>query len=70
VGGLHAQARSRRTSVSELVREAARERYLSRKGEQRKAMQQFVGSGKMASHDSVRYIRNLRRSDRLGRLFK
>ena len=69
---LHARARSRKTTISELVREAARERYLSRRDEQRKAMQKFVGSRKRASDtsDSVQYIRNLRRSDRLDRLQK
>ena len=69
---LHARARSRKTTISELVREAARERYLSRRDEQRKAMHEFVGSRKRASDtpDSVQYIRNLRRSDRLDRLQK
>jgi metal-responsive CopG/Arc/MetJ family transcriptional regulator len=69
---LHARARSRKTTVSELVREAARERYLSRQDEQRKAMQEFVGSGKRASDTlgSVRYVRNLRQGDRLDRLQK
>jgi hypothetical protein len=67
---LHARARSRKTTISELVREAAREHYLSGRDEQRKAMQEFVGSRKRASDtsDSVQYIRNLRRSDRLDRL--
>jgi Ribbon-helix-helix protein, copG family len=67
---LHALARNRKTTISELMREAARERYLGRRDEQRKAMQQFVGSGKRASDtpDSVQYIRDLRRSDRLDRL--
>ena len=69
---LHAHARSRKTTISELVREAARERYLSRRSEQRKAMQEFVGSGKRASDapDSVQFIRDLRRSGRLDRLHK
>ena len=40
---LHTQARSRKTSVSELVREAMRERYLGKREEQAKAMQEFVG---------------------------
>ena len=67
---LHARARSRKTTISELVREAAREHYLSGRDEQRKAMQEFVGSRKRASDtsDSVQYIRSLRRSDRLDRL--
>jgi len=69
---LHALARSRKTTISELVRAAARERYLSRRDEQGQAMREFVGSRKRAADtpDSVQYIRNLRRSDRLGRLQK
>jgi hypothetical protein len=67
---LHARARSRKTTVSELVREAARERYLGKQDEQRKAMQEFVGSGKRRSAplDTAQYVRNLRRGDRLDRL--
>ena len=69
---LHARARSRNTTISELVREAARERYLGSRDERRKAMQEFVGSRKRASDpaDSARYIRSLRRSNRLDRLGK
>ena len=69
---LHARARSRKTTISELVREAARERYHNSGEEQRKAMQEFVGSRKRPSEtpDSVQYIRNLRRSGRLDRLRK
>jgi hypothetical protein len=69
---LHARARSRKTTISELVREAARERYLGKRDEQRKAMQEFVGSGRRTSDspDSVQYIRDLRRGDRLDRLRK
>lgn len=69
---LHARARSSGTTISELVREAARERYLGGRDVQRKAMQEFVGSQKRASDtpDSVQYIRDLRRSDRLDLLRK
>lgn len=69
---LHARARSRKTTVSELVREAVRERYLGRREEQAKAMQEFVGIRKLRSDapDSVAYIRALRRGDRLERLHK
>jgi predicted DNA-binding ribbon-helix-helix protein len=69
---LHARARSRKTTISQLVREAARERYLSSRDEQRNAMQEFVGSRKRASDtpDTVQYIRALRRGDRLDRLQK
>jgi hypothetical protein len=68
----HAWARSQKTTISELVREAARERYLGRRDEQRKAMQEFVGSQKRRSDpvDSVRHIRDLRRGDRVDRLYK
>jgi hypothetical protein len=69
---LRARARSRKTTVSELVREAARERYFGRRDEQRKAMQEFIGSGKRSSGplDSVQIVRSLRRGDRLDRLQK
>jgi hypothetical protein len=74
---LHTRARSRKTTVSELVREAVRERYLGSRDEQRKAMQEFVGtrqersgSGSRIENDAVKYVRSLRRSERLGRLEK
>src|SRR5947208_1634707 len=69
---LHVRARSRRTTVSELVREALRERYLARRDEQMKAMQEFVGIRKERSEplDAVEYVRSLRRGDRLDRLHK
>jgi Ribbon-helix-helix protein, copG family len=74
---LHTRARTRKTTISELVREAVRERYLGPQEEQRKAMQEFVGtrhdrSGPRAhlENDPVKYVRTLRRSDRLNRLDK
>ena len=69
---LHARARSRRTTVSELVREALRERYLGKRDEQMKAMQAFVGIRKERSEplDAVEHVRSLRRGDRLDRLHK
>ena len=67
---LHTQARSRKTSVSELVREAMRDRYLAKRDEQAKAMQEFVGIRKNRSESvgAEKYIRSLRRGDRLERL--
>jgi metal-responsive CopG/Arc/MetJ family transcriptional regulator len=67
---LHARARSRKTSISELVRDAVRDRYLGKREEQAKAMQEFVGIRKNRAHsiDAVAYIRSLRRGDRLDRL--
>ena len=69
---LHERARTRKTTISELVREAARERYMGKRDEQKKAMQEFVGSRKRASRmpDSVEYVRSLRRGGRLDRLHK
>lgn len=63
---LHARARSRRTTVSELVREA----YLGSHDQRRKAMQAFVGIRKErpGNADAVEYVRDLRRGDRLNRL--
>ncbi len=67
---LHSRARSQKTTVSELVRQAVRERYLGSQERQSKAMQEFVGTGKRlyASIDPVKYVRSLRRSGRLDRL--
>jgi hypothetical protein len=74
---LHTRARSRKTTVSELVREAVREHYLGGRDEQRKAMQEFVGTRQERSggrgrieDDPAEYVRSLRRSDRLNRLEK
>jgi hypothetical protein len=54
------------------VREAVRERYLGRRDEQMKAMQEFVGIRKEHSEplDAVEYVQHLRRGDRLERLDK
>lgn len=66
---LHASALTRKTTVSELVREAVRERYFGQRDEQRKAMQAFVGLRRDSSvPDAVEYVRSLRREDRLDRL--
>jgi hypothetical protein len=67
---LHARARSRKTTISELVREAVRERYLGGREERMKAMQEFVGIRKESSGDSAEYVRSLRRSARIDRLRK
>jgi hypothetical protein len=67
---LHARARSRKTTISELIREAVRERYLGSRDEPRKAMREFVGIRKErpAAPDAVEYVRSLRRGGRLDRL--
>ncbi len=67
---LHARARSERITVSELVREATRERYLGNRERRIAAMQAFVGIRRQAAEapDAVEVVRRLRRGDRLGRL--
>ena len=69
---LHARALSQKTTVSHLVREAIRERYLGDREQRMKAMKQVVGirKGTDETLDAVEYIQSLRRSDRLERLLK
>lgn len=69
---LHSRARSEKTSISDLVREAIRDRYLGKKDEQIKAMREFVGIGKRrdARLDAVKQVQELRRGVRLERLYK
>lgn len=69
---LHARARSRRTTISELVREAVRDRYFSSQDERMKAMQQFVGIRRKRSESlsALAYVRRLRRGDRPDRLYQ
>jgi|HubBroStandDraft_5_1064220.scaffolds.fasta_scaffold35343_4 hypothetical protein len=67
---LHTQAILDRTSISELVRRAARERYMGNLEERRTAMMGIVGLWKDRTDmaDTETYIRNLREDDRLERL--
>ena len=67
---LHTQAILDRTSISELVRRAARERYMGNLEERRAAMMGIVGLWKDRTDmaDTETYIRNLREDDRLERL--
>jgi Ribbon-helix-helix protein, copG family len=71
---LHARARREKTTVSELVRRAAREQYLGHLEDRKAAMAAFVGMGHDPAHDehglpdSTELIRNLRRGGRLTRL--
>jgi Ribbon-helix-helix protein, copG family len=69
---LHARARTQKTTVSQLVRDAVRERYLGKRDEQMKAMQDFVGirRGRAETVDTVEYVRSLRRGSRLDGLNK
>lgn len=70
-GALHARAQSENTTVSELVRQAVRERYIGNLERRRAAMQSFVGSHKANAEDcdarvEVRRLRRGRRLDRFG----
>ncbi len=67
---LHARARQGRTTVSELVRTAARERYLGDFEERRTAMEGIVGLWRNRTDlaDTDAYIRNLRKGTRMKRL--
>ena len=69
---LHARARREGTTVSDLVRQAARERYLGKFGQRREAMQAFVGIRKDRTMpaDSVGYVHSLRRGSRIERVGK
>lgn len=67
---LHARAQSDGSSISELVREAVRERYIGKLDERRKAMRAFAGIRKSRPEtlDSERYVRRLRKGLRIERL--
>ena len=69
---LHREARSRKTSVSELVRQATRERYMNRLEERRSAMRALVGlrADREDLPDTEEYLRELRKGDRIERLHK
>lgn len=70
---LHARARRDGTTISDLVRRAARERYLGNLEERREAMMAFVGirkDRKDLPESTEEYVRSLRRDTRLERLRK
>jgi hypothetical protein len=66
---LHARARRENTTVSELVRQAVRERYLGNREQRMTAMQRLVGIRKHpAETTAVSEVQGLRRGVRLNRL--
>jgi hypothetical protein len=69
-GVLHAQAREHGTTISQLVREALRDRYLGSLKERKRAMLAVVGLWKDRGDigDSTEYVRQVRRGDRLRRV--
>jgi hypothetical protein len=70
---LHTRARREGTTISDLVRHAARERYLGDLEERREAMKALVGiwkDRKDIPDSTEEYIRSLRRDTRMERLYK
>lgn len=67
---LHLRARRGRTTVSELVRSAARERYLGATEQRGRAMKAIVGlwSDRSELADPEAYVRALRRGRRIENL--
>ena len=67
---LRIRARQRKTSISELVRQAVREKYGRSAADRREAMQALVGIWKNREDlpDSEQYVRRLRKGKRLRRI--
>lgn len=67
---LHARARQEKTTISELVRTAARDRYLGNLDKRARAMQAAIGIRKEpgGAPSAVRMVRAMRRGNRIGRL--
>ncbi len=66
---LRTRARREKTTISDLVRRSARERYLGDLEARQGAMQAFVGirSNRSDVADAVKYVRRLRRGRRIER---
>lgn len=69
---LRFQARIEKTTISELVRRAVRERYSVDREKRKKAMEAVIGIWKDRTDigDSTEYVRKLRRDTRLERVWK
>lgn len=67
---LHVHARQRGRSISDLVREAIREKYGSSPTRRRQAMQGLVGlwKNRKGLPSSDKYVRQLRKGNRLRRI--
>lgn len=67
---LHIRSRQQRTTISELVRQAVRDKYGSSPANRRQAMQAMVGLWRNRKDltDSETYVRRLRKGKRLRRL--
>jgi predicted transcriptional regulator len=69
---LHILARQSRSTVSELVRNALREKYLDDAGKRKEALLSAVGLWKDRTDlpDTQTYVRSLRKGNRLTRILK
>jgi hypothetical protein len=69
-GALHARAQREKTTISELVRQAVRERYIGSREQRLSAMQGFVGIRKPRAGDrtAIEEVRSLRKGSRVDRL--
>ncbi len=67
---LHIRSRQQGASISELVRQAVREKYGSSPARRKEAMQALVGMWKDREdlRDSTAYVRSLRKGKRLQRI--
>ena len=67
---LHIRARQHKTTISELVRQAVREKYGRTAADRREAMEALVGMWKDREDlpDSEEYVRQLRKGKRLRRI--
>jgi hypothetical protein len=67
---LHIRSRQQRTTISELVRQAVRDKYGSSPANRRQAMQAIVGLWKNRKDlpDTQTYVRRLRKGNRFRRL--
>jgi len=67
---LHIHSRQRHTSISDLVRQAIRDRYGSSPANRSKAMQALVGIWRDRNDlpDTGKYVRQLRKGKRLSRI--
>ena len=67
---LHVRSRQQGTSISEVVRQAVRDKYGSSPASRRQAMQALVGLWKDRKDlpDSTAYVRRLRKGNRLKRI--
>jgi hypothetical protein len=68
---LHIHSKQRKKSISELVREAVREKYGSPAVDRKQAMMALVGIWRDREDlpDTEQYVRQLRKSKRLKRIF-